>query len=862
MKRLALFLGVSLFMACGDDSNNNNDTPVCGDGIKAGSEQCDDGNTTSGDGCSSTCTTETAQPVCGDHHVDTGEDCDDGNTTSGDGCSSTCHTEAPLPVCGNGMVEVGETCDDNNTTANDGCSAGCQVEMNYTCTGMPSVCTLMPGSGTCAAPFNMALTAVGTTYLGTGTNDTTASTNQVAEGTCNNEDTAGGGFDHQWRFVNPVAQKVVITLNSHIDSGTAFDGVIRVMSTACDITTQIPDDVTDPDNELADGCTDLFGSATSEVQTYSNLPAGTYYVDVDGYDDTSAGMYSLTIAGGTATCGNGILEPGEGCDDNNTAATDGCGATCAVEAGYTCTGSPSVCTAAPGSCAMPYDINLALAGGIYTATETGNTDTTTSSVPASTCDNQSSSGGGNDEIWTLVNPVTQPVLITLTAATTFDGAIRLTSTVCDLATQVPDDIVSGDSGATSDGCADLHASGTAERLNYNWLPAGTYYLVVDGFLASSHGAYTFTVRGGGGTCGNGVLDQNERCDDGNNAAGDGCSATCTVEATYTCTGAPSVCTTTCGNGAINSGETCDDGARIAGDGCGATCQVETGYACTGAPSVCHAIVCGDGVKDTGEACDDGNAAAGDGCSATCQVETGYVCTGTPSVCHAIVCGDGIIDTGEACDDGGTTAGDGCSATCTVEAGYSCSGAPSVCVLACGNGVVDTGEECDAGGTTSMYCDATCHLLFDTTDTEANNTGATAQVITPAHHIIKGSLPADDIDVYQFTLTATSTVKIETYTSYAQGHTNSNSSGVPHLYCPSDDTEIGLFTDAASVSVTDPASSSYHSDDEGDGACSYLVGGGTTLTAGTYWFTVHEYSSAASPTLSPIARYLVDFSVTP
>jgi cysteine-rich repeat protein len=30
---------------------------------------------------------------CGDGVVDTGEQCDDGNTTSGDGCSSTCQTE-------------------------------------------------------------------------------------------------------------------------------------------------------------------------------------------------------------------------------------------------------------------------------------------------------------------------------------------------------------------------------------------------------------------------------------------------------------------------------------------------------------------------------------------------------------------------------------------------------------------------------------------------------------------------------------------------------------------------------------------------------------------------------------------------
>ena len=40
----------------------NEHSAVCGDGIKEGNEQCDDGNTNSGDGCSSTCQIETPQP--------------------------------------------------------------------------------------------------------------------------------------------------------------------------------------------------------------------------------------------------------------------------------------------------------------------------------------------------------------------------------------------------------------------------------------------------------------------------------------------------------------------------------------------------------------------------------------------------------------------------------------------------------------------------------------------------------------------------------------------------------------------------------------------------------------------------------
>ena len=48
-------------------------------------------------------------------------------------------------------------------------------------------------------------------------------------------------------------------------------------------------------------------------------------------------------------CGNGIVEQGEECDDNNLNNNDGCSSTCTVESGYTCTGTPSVCTVTPPS---------------------------------------------------------------------------------------------------------------------------------------------------------------------------------------------------------------------------------------------------------------------------------------------------------------------------------------------------------------------------------------------------------------------------------------------------------------------------------------------------------------------------------
>lgn len=125
----------------------------CGDELVILPETCDDGNTVSNDGCSSTCTIETGfvcdgrQPsvcrfACGDGSVAaTHETCDDGNTDNGDGCNQycfkepgySCTTAKPnvctiIPHCGNKVIEAPETCDDGNIRSDDGCSASCVIE--------------------------------------------------------------------------------------------------------------------------------------------------------------------------------------------------------------------------------------------------------------------------------------------------------------------------------------------------------------------------------------------------------------------------------------------------------------------------------------------------------------------------------------------------------------------------------------------------------------------------------------------------------------------------------------------------------------------------------------------------------------
>jgi cysteine-rich repeat protein len=122
--------------------------PVCGDWTIDEGEQCDDGNRTSGDGCSSTCQLE-APASCGDYTVQSGEECDAGPSGSS-GCTALC----TYVTCGDGIItaSAGETCDDGDAVGGDGCSSYCSVEAGWTCSGAPSYCT-----STAVAPIDQSV---------------------------------------------------------------------------------------------------------------------------------------------------------------------------------------------------------------------------------------------------------------------------------------------------------------------------------------------------------------------------------------------------------------------------------------------------------------------------------------------------------------------------------------------------------------------------------------------------------------------------------------------------------------------------------------------------------------------------------
>ncbi len=139
-------------------------------------------------------------------------------------------------------------------------------------------------------------------------------------------------------------------------------------------------------------------------------------------------------------------------------------------------------------------------------------------------------------------------------------------------------------------------------------------------------------------CGNGVIEGDEVCDDGNNNSDDGCAADCRSDER-------------CGNGIVDHGEFCDCGdlsvARPAGcvgansDEVGAQCDTQCTRYC-GDGAITGSEDCERNVASTSTCADFGYYGGELSCSPSCRFETA-TCAGR--------CGDGVVqlDNGEECD---------------------------------------------------------------------------------------------------------------------------------------------------------------------------------------------------------------------
>ncbi|WP_373046384.1 DUF4215 domain-containing protein [Vulgatibacter sp.] len=322
--------------------------------------------------------------------------------------------------------------------------------------------------------------------------------------------------------------------------------------------------------------------------------------DFGGMDCTDYGFDTGTLACGEGCaidtsgcssyrCGNGILEPGESCDDGNEVLGDGCTDQCVIEGD---------------SCDAPVDIGNRFDAAAGQWSWTFSTD-----------------GLGNDFENSCTGTLAQQG--DAVAQFTAPAAGRYFVDVVHLQAPSFDAILDITDGACGSAAPNLVCSDDPDHAYVHLAANQTIFMVVDGWgtgVGYNEGDFELTVAEV--RCGDGRLKGDEACDDGDLDDGDGCSSVCTIESGFVCPTAGAACRPIqCGDGFVDGDEACDDSNTTAGDGCSSTCAVETGHACPPTGGACHPIVCGDNIVDAGEGCDDGNRVSGDGCSADCASET-------------------------------------------------------------------------------------------------------------------------------------------------------------------------------------------------------------------------------------------------
>ena len=368
------------------------------------------------------------------------------------------------------------------------------------------------------------------------------------------------------------------------------------------------------------------------------------------------------------TCGDGVIEAPETCDDGNAKPGDGCDGNCQTEKNWVC--------ATPGKPCVSKPTSSVCGNGVIEDGET--------------CDLGSAKNDGTQGCSATCQAVPGWTCPATGEACTRDAYCGDGNVQTTLGEQCDDGTNNGQQGC----------SATCQVITgWKCPPTGG---------ACSVDAY----------CGNGAIDPGEQCDDHNRRSYDGCSSTCFVESGWSCPPAGGACSRVCGNGVIDSGETCDDGNFYSGDGCSSTCQLEASYTCSVVGKPClftpppQPPQCGNGVIQTGEGCDDGNAQSGDGCSSTCQLEGGWKCPAANTACIAAKCGDGILAGTEQCDDGIVDNKHGCSSTCTIMPNAVCPANGGLCVpMVCGDGKVTGTEQCDDGSNDGKHgCSTTCQVI--------------------------------------------------------------------------------------------------------------------------------------------------------
>lgn len=554
----------------------------------------------------------------------------------------------------------------------------------------------------------------------------------------------------------------------------------------------------------------LCGGGCVDLQTDSNHCGACGQVCPSGR--CSAGQCQSVSA-----CGDGAVGYPETCDDNNTTSGDGCSASCASEAGWSCQGAPSRCQ--------------------WLEVEPNDTRETATAVPGlrSVVVRGGISSNIDVDVYRLtITAVTDLRLDTFDGSYTGSGAgtCKDMNTLLELFREDGTELATNDDSGTTL-CSSLSPQINPEVMR---LPVGTYYIRVSSISIATIPVYTLRVQLQA-LCGDGTREGTEQCDDGNTTAGDRCSATCRVEMTSEVESNDTVETAQIVSslpsliGSSISPGTDEDVFRFTLDA-RSDLEIETfdgSYTGENAESCEDIDTYLELLSADGTLLDSNDDSGSGSCSLLDPKRSSLLKGMAPgtyfvrvssygsavlpaySVSFQILaqCGDGAVTGSEECDGGA-----GCTATCER-------------VPHCGDGYVDYPEACDDNNTADGDgCSSTCQLPGLQAEVEPNGNFAEAEarasssppvLITRSSTGIAGGFQdSQDVDVYTLQLEAAAIVRLET----VQGSLNMCDLGLDTLLRLSDaqGTELGADNDG------------------GNGFCSLLR---MSLQAGTYYVTVEH-----------------------
>ncbi|HEY6078355.1 MAG TPA: DUF4215 domain-containing protein [Polyangiaceae bacterium] len=473
---------------------------VCGNGARERGEQCDDGNADAADGCDAACQlesgffcstpgTDCVELVCGDGVRTPDEACDDGTSLPDDGCDDTCevrqgwrcNTAGCQPICGDGRVEKGELCDDGARVSGDGCSSGCTVEPYFGCT----------------TPAHQTSVCTSTIACGNGTLDP----GEVCDPPGTNGCKAG------CKSFTPTTIPAVCG-NGTVEEG---EGCEPKSIPGCSATCQVTAGWTCPqpgfcfeNPRCGDGNVDLSLGEQCENPPIPGVPhagCGANCKALTGY--TCVGLTAADTTCFRPVCGDGVIQPGEQCDDGANGA--GC-VSCVLTAGWACPTPGAACIARCGD-------------GIK--------------VGAEECDDSNNNNGDGCNRGCFVEPGFKcPPVGACTAAICGDKVVDKGER-CDDGGVCVNATNKGVACTSVTTCVD--PDGGAGPIVPSCQPVAG-----DGCGATCQKEPTITP-GPNPTvvtsCGDGMInaDTGEECDDGNIDEDDGCTSTCQLDDRFTCT---------------------------------------------------------------------------------------------------------------------------------------------------------------------------------------------------------------------------------------------------------------------------------------------------------------------------------------